>query len=201
MAEAARALWQSRSPWVGLARPGRHGAATGAPGMHVALRDGLGLATIVAADGCEAVLADRLRAFGGLPGPGKARFTGERGLVWSAPGQWLAVAEEPGVLSGLAEELHGLAAVTEQSDSRAVLRLTGPRAGDALRKGVAVDLHPRAFGPGDAAVTVIAHVGAQLWQLDVAPTYDLAVPRSFAGSVWRWLDEAAAEFGYVVAVR
>ncbi|WP_289052807.1 sarcosine oxidase subunit gamma family protein, partial [uncultured Methylobacterium sp.] len=156
MAEAARALWQSRSPWVGLARPGRHGAATGAPGMHVALRDGLGLATIVAADGCEAVLADRLLAFGGLPEPGKARFTGERGLVWSAPGQWLAVAEEPGVLSGLAEELHGLAAVTEQSDSRAVLRLTGPRAGDALRKGVAVDLHPRAFGPGDAAVTVIA---------------------------------------------
>ncbi|RVU21222.1 sarcosine oxidase subunit gamma [Methylobacterium oryzihabitans] len=199
MAEAAGTLWRPCSPWGGVARPGRYGATAGAPGLHVAPRDRLGLATIVAANGREGALAGRLAAFGGLPEPGKACMSGERGLVWSAPGQWLAVAEDPRALAGLAEDLRGLAAVTEQSGSRAVLRLTGPRARDTLSKGVAVDLHPRAFEPGDAAVTVIAHVGAQLWQRDAAPTYDLAVPRSFAVSVWTWLDGAAAEFGYVVA--
>jgi methylglutamate dehydrogenase subunit D len=30
-----------------------------------------------------------------------------------------------------------------------VLRITSPRVRDALAKGVAIDLHPRAFRPGD----------------------------------------------------
>ena len=58
-----------------------------------------------------------------------------------------------------------------------------------------IDLHPRAFGPGDAAVTSVAHVGVHLWQIDAAPTYELAVPRSLAAAFWHWLVESAAEFG------
>jgi heterotetrameric sarcosine oxidase gamma subunit len=79
-----------------------------------------------------------------------------------------------------------------------VLRIGGPRARAALAKGCPLDLHPRAFGPGDTAVTAIAHVGVQLWQLDDAPTYELAVPRSMAKSFWTWLSASAAEFGLAV---
>ena len=44
-------------------------------------------------------------------------------------------------------------------------------------------------------MTSIAHIGVQLWQRDDRPTYEIAVARSFAGSLWSWLEEAAAEFG------
>jgi heterotetrameric sarcosine oxidase gamma subunit len=193
----AAAAWSPRSAWAGCTPPGRPDAAAGTPDLRLIPRDGFGLATIVAADGQDRALAARLAAVSGwrLPEPGKAQITDEQGLVWSAPGQWLAIAPSPAALRSLAADLRGLAAVTEQSDSRAVLRIAGPRARDVLSKGVTVDLHPRAFQPGDAAVTSIAHIGAQIWQRDAAPTYDIAVPRSFAASFWHWLTEAAAEFG------
>ncbi len=41
-------------------------------------------------------------------------------------------------------------------------------------------------------------MSAYLWQVDEAPTYEIAVPASFAGSFWHWLSDAAAEYGYVV---
>ncbi|TFZ60875.1 sarcosine oxidase subunit gamma [Methylorubrum sp. Q1] len=200
MSEAMTSLWQPRGAWVGAARIGRHGAAAGPAGIRLSLREGLGLATLIAAEGKDAdlqtALADR---FGpSLPEAGTAIFEGETGLIWSAPGQWLAVAPSPRDLRDWPEALRGVASVTDQSDSRALVRISGPQARTMLAKGVAIDLHPRAFGPGRAAVTSIAHLGVQLWQRDAGPTYDLTVARSFAGSFWRWLEHAAAEFGYEV---
>ena len=200
MSEAMTSLWQPRGAWEGAARIGRHGAAAGPAGIRLKLREGFGLATVIAAEGKEAdlrtALADR---FGpSLPEAGTAIFDGETGLVWSAPGQWLAVAPSPRDLRDLPEALRGVAAVTDQSDSRALVRISGVQARAMLAKGAAVDLHPRAFGPGRAAVTSIAHIAVQFWQRDAGPTYDLTVARSFAGSFWRWLEHAAAEFGYAV---
>ncbi|ABY30050.1 sarcosine oxidase subunit gamma [Methylorubrum extorquens] len=200
MSEAMTSLWQPRGAWEGTARIGRHGAAAGPAGIRLSLREGFGLATLIAAEGKEAglqtALADRFSP--SLPEAGTAIFEGETGLVWSAPGQWLAVAPSPCELRDWPEALHGVASVTDQSDSRALVRISGPQARAMLAKGVAIDLHPRAFGPGRAAVTSIAHLGVQLWQRDAGPTYDLTVARSFAGSFWRWLEHAAAEFGYEV---
>ena len=36
----------------------------------------------------------------------------------------------------------------------------------------------------------------QLWQVDDAPTYDVAFFRSYSGSFWNWLTESAGEYGY-----
>ncbi|TSD90095.1 hypothetical protein FFK22_004150 [Mycobacterium sp. KBS0706] len=134
-----------------------------------------------------------------LPTMPKRVEQGGLALIWSGPGQWLAVAEDGRDLAReLADAAGAFAAVSDQGDGLAVLRVAGPHARDALIKGVGLDLHPRAFGPGDAAVTVIAHIGAQLWQLDDGPTYEIAIYRSFAGSLWRWLEASAAEFGCAV---
>ncbi|WP_232631804.1 sarcosine oxidase subunit gamma [Methylobacterium sp. Leaf118] len=196
MAEHAT-LWRPRGAWADTARPGRHGRREGPPGLIVTPREGLALASVTAVDGAEARLAEAIEArFGlSLPEPGGAHLSGEAGLVWSGPDQWLALGGARGDLDGLGAALRGAAAVADQSDGRAVLRLTGPDARRVLEKGVAVDLHPRAFGPGRTAVTAIAHIGVQIWQRDDRPTYDLAVARSFAGSLWTWLEAAAAEFG------
>jgi sarcosine oxidase subunit gamma len=79
-----------------------------------------------------------------------------------------------------------------------VLRLSGPRAGDVLAKGLPIDLHPRTFGPDSAATSTISLMGVQLWQVDDLPTYDIALFRSLSASFWRWLTASAAEFGYEV---
>jgi sarcosine oxidase subunit gamma len=42
-------------------------------------------------------------------------------------------------------------------------------------------------------------MGVQIWQVDDAPSYDLAIFRSVSASFWRWLTASAAEFGYQVA--
>ena len=88
--------------------------------------------------------------------------------------------------------------MTDQSDARLVLLLSGPRVRDVLAKGVPVDLHPKAFKPGDVANTIVAHIGVQIDMLDDAPIYQLTAPRSTAGSFWSWLTASAAEFGYEV---
>jgi sarcosine oxidase subunit gamma len=64
-----------------------------------------------------------------------------------------------------------------------------------LAKGLALDLHPRSFGMGDAALTSVSHLGVQLWQVADAPVYRLLVVRSYFGSFWRWLAASAAEYG------
>ena len=116
----------------------------------------------------------------------------------AGPDHWLAAADTmPGVAfeQRLRSELAGLASVSDQSDGRTLIRVSGPRARDALAKGVMIDLHPRAFRPGDAAVSTIGHIGVHFWQLDDLPTYEFVVFRSLAADFWHWLVDAASEFG------
>lgn len=188
-----------RSAFTGL--PGRSGRAEVEPGVTVRPRDDLASARVIARKRRADDLAAAIRSRYGLDLPVTPKRVMQGGLafIWSGPGQWLAVAEDGRNLAReLADAVGAFAAVSDQSDGLAVLRVSGPRARDALIKGVGLDLHPRAFGPGDAAVTVIAHIGAQLWQLDDRPTYEIAIYRSFAGSLWRWLEASAAEFGCTV---
>jgi methylglutamate dehydrogenase subunit D len=53
-------------------------------------------------------------------------------------------------------------------------------------------LHPTVFRPDSVATTVIAHIGVIFWQLDDAPTFEVATFRSYAFSFRRWLDATAA---------
>jgi sarcosine oxidase subunit gamma len=70
-----------------------------------------------------------------------------------------------------------------------------------LAKILPIDLHPRAFAPGDVASTTASHIGATLWRLEDSaeglPVFEIAVFRSLAGSFWDTLTRSAAEFGFV----
>lgn len=57
-------------------------------------------------------------------------------------------------------------------------RITGAMASALLAKGLSIDLHPRAFKPGDTAITLLAHIVIQLWQVDEGSNFDLRVPRA-----------------------
>ena len=191
-----------RSALAGLAVPARPGLA-GAPGIVVSERQGLALATVLARKGQEAALHRRVQEMFGIALPTTPRRVAAdaTAFIWAGPGHWLAVAEsEEGhrFEARLREGLAGLASVSDQSDGRVIIRISGVKARDVLAKGIPLDLHPRAFGPGHAAATVAAHIGVQIWQLDDAPTYELAMFRGFAVSFWEWLIESSAEFGVTV---
>ena len=87
--------------------------------------------------------------------------------------------------------------MTDQSDARLVLQLSGARVRDVLAKGVPLDLHPKVFKVGDVATTLVAYIGVQIDRLD-EDTWQLTAPRSMAGSFWSWLSASAAEFGYEI---
>lgn len=119
-------------------------------------------------------------------------------LVWSGDCQWLLVSDQSDIVPQAAQRLSDCAAVSDQSDARAILQISGRYARHALAKGCMIDLHPRVFQPGDAALTSIEHIGVQMWQLDDEPTYRIAVARSMIGSFWSWFQASAAEFGLAV---
>lgn len=88
-----------------------------------------------------------------------------------------------------------LGAVTDLSQARSAIRISGPKAAWVLSKGLAIDLHPDAFPALDVAQSVIHEVGVLVRRLS-QDSFDLYVFRGFALSFWEWLTEAAAETGY-----
>ncbi len=200
MPEVFVSPWKAQSGWAGHAVPGRSGLGGKAPGVRLEPLGRQALATVIVKSGQDRALGEAMTAhFGfGLPAAGRAAFGPPGGLVWSAPGQWLAVAAEAMSFEDWPARLADLAAVTDQGDARALVRVSGPDARTALAKGVSLDLHPAVFTSGAAASTAVAHMAVQLWRLDAPDTYVVAVPRSFAGSFWGWLMTAAAGFGVEV---
>jgi methylglutamate dehydrogenase subunit D len=184
----------------GVVTAGRHGRRTGDAGVIAGEVRGAGLATVTARKGQRGALDAAARSAFSIELPDRPRRVeaGDTAFVWCGPEQWLAYrnpAPTEGMEAMLARPFGGLAAIVDQSHGRTLLRITGPHARDALTKGVAVDLHPRAFMSGYAALTTVAHIGVHLWQIDDRPTYEFAVPRGFTLSFWHWLEASAAQFG------
>ena len=191
---------QARPAFAGLMSPGRHGRAVGEAGVTLCEVEGLGMASVIARKGRAADCAAAMRRAFALDLPVTPRCTGAGDLriLWAGPGQWMArgtALHSDALAERLAQALSGSASVAAQGDGRAVLRIAGSRARDTLAKGLALDLHESVFKPGDVALTSIMHMGVTIWQVDAAPTYEIALFRSFAGSFWHWISGAAAEFG------
>ncbi len=174
------------------------------PGLLVSVRETLTMASFAALRGSKDAVDTAIRAAYGVALPnGPARVEGKGvAFVWAGPDHWLAIAErtilereaDRDLEAELETALAGIASVVDQSDSRIVVRIEGPRARDLLAKGVPIDLHPRVFHPGDVAITHASHIGVILWQTDEAPTYEAALFRSYADSFTHWLAESAAEY-------
>lgn len=120
---------------------------------------------------------------------------------WSGPGKWLLIADlgpETDLRQRAARAFEGCAALVCQTDARLELRISGPRARDALAKLIGIDLAEEAFPVGCAAMTGMAHIPVELSrEADEGghPVFALSAPRSYAGSVWHHLVTAAAEYG------
>lgn len=183
-------------PLEGYARPGRHGAASGLARLTLAERRGLRLLLIRGHADRPAFFQGVREALGlDLPPEPNTSSADDRGaLLWLGPDEWLHVGH-PG--AGAADALAACAsAVVDVSHGRAVMRIAGPHAADALAKGLPLDLRPHAFPAGCCAQSVMARCNVLVHRLDDTPAYDVFVMRSYGRSVWHFLCEAAAEYGY-----
>ena len=150
---------------------------------------GLGLATVMARKDVNPLTIGSALGLEIVDGP--VCSNGHRlTLLGTGPGAWLARTEHPakGWVTALRDRLAQLASVSDQSAAFVVFRLSGPHARKVLQRGAPLDFHPACFAPGSVATTVIAHIGVIIHQIDDAPTYDIALFRSFAASFRDWLD-------------
>ncbi|MFL0287242.1 sarcosine oxidase subunit gamma [Mycobacterium sp. SMC-21] len=120
-------------------------------------------------------------------------------VMWFGPEEWLVTSTQRHG-EALETQLHeavaaaGGAAV-DVSAQRTSVRLRGAHARDVLAKGCSLDLHPRVFGPGAAAQTMLALAAVVLIPLDDKGTdYRIIVRSSFAGYLADWLLDAVEEF-------
>ncbi|MFJ9407140.1 sarcosine oxidase subunit gamma [Streptomyces sp. NPDC101393] len=119
-----------------------------------------------------------------------------RTALWLGPDEWLVVSPPgaPSVTDELQEALAGEpGSVVDVSANRTVLELRGPAAREVLEKGCALDLHPRAFGRGQALATRIGPVPVILWQTG-DDAYRLLPRSSFADHLAHWLMDAMSEY-------
>ncbi len=221
MAEA----YLRQSALVGLALESRARTDRGEAGVALAERPLPGIVDLRVSAGDEAALAAVERTLG-FALPVAANRTAGRDqarALWLGPDQWWIVtpdeAEAADKLRAALEGRH--AAITEVGESRACIRISGPKARDLVAKGCPLDLHPRVFGPGHCAQSHLAKAQILLHQVSdgpesdgpesdgpesdgpvsdgaEGPVYDLYVARSFAEYLWLWLEDAAREYGVAV---
>jgi methylglutamate dehydrogenase subunit D len=195
-------LVERTSPLAHALRQGRFGADHGAPGVALSVRHPASIVTIIArkdkAQAASQAIAQRYGA--SLPAAGKSSEGKGVSFHWCGAEQYYAIADglgEGAFYRDLKETLAGLAACSDQSHGRVIIRVAGPKARAVLGKGTPVDLHARAFAVGDSAVTQMAHVGVHLTRTG-DDSFELSVFRGFSANFWDWLTTMSEEFGYQV---
>lgn len=135
-----------------------------------------------------------------LPHHTPNRVTGDQqhAVLWLGPSEWLVVAPD-GQVGRIRESVqHALGeapgSVVDVSANRTMLRLSGSRARDVLEKLCSLDLHPREFGPGQCAQTLIGRTQVILWQVGAEPSYRIMVRCSYAHYLADLLVDGMAEF-------
>ncbi|MFG3437767.1 sarcosine oxidase subunit gamma [Nonomuraea sp. NPDC047897] len=124
--------------------------------------------------------------------PCTAVTAGDVTVAWLGPDEWLVIAP-PGHRHELLAKALGdrPGSVVDVSAQRTTLLVGGPRAGDLLAHGCALDLHPSVFGPGRCAQTTLAR--AQVVLLPRPDGFHVLVRSSFAAYLAEWLLDAAVE--------
>jgi sarcosine oxidase subunit gamma len=153
--------------------------------------------TLRVAPGTPAAAAVEAALGAALPvTPNRAAEAGDVDVLWMGPDEWLVVApadDRAGLIARLRAAADGHhATVVDVSAQRTIVELSGSAAAEVLARGCALDLHPRAFGPGRCAQTALARAGVILLAR-AGGAWWLFVRASFAEYLGEWLLDASAE--------
>lgn len=153
----------------------------------------------------DPAFASAVQSATGLALPDRANTVsaaGSRQILWLGPNEWWVTGPD-GEADFLVETLRSAfvgqhATACDVSESRAIIVLKRPKARDVLMRGVSLDLHPRAFAPGQCAQTGVSRANALLHLVDDTPTFEIYVLKSFSDYLWRWLEKAAVDFDLAI---
>lgn len=144
--------------------------------------------------GKDRAVGTALKALGlGWPAPGRSVAKGAASCLWTGRGQAFLIGADP---DGLA----GIAALTDQSDGWARMRLDGAGAETVLARLVPLDLRAAAFPVGAAARTGLNHMMMVLSRAETE-SFDLLVFRSMAASAVHELSQSMAACAARAVVR
>jgi heterotetrameric sarcosine oxidase gamma subunit len=194
--------WIATTPLSRIYAAGRHGVERREAGLALAELADFELVQVMARRGMWSAADQACRDAYGKPAPGKPQAVEAPGalLIWSGPDQFLVLSARD---AGSAREkarlaFAGLASLSEQSDARSLIRISGAKARDMLAKVCSLDLHPAIFPAGTAAATSIDHTPVNLWRggdSSGTAVYYLLVFATFAESLWHTLLDSGAEYG------
>lgn len=149
--------------------------------------------------GREAAVLPAGEAFGvALPREACRSTSGNGRLaLWLGPDEWLllAPAQAPApIVEAMETALAGLPHSLVDVSARSVgIEIAGPQAARVLNHGCPLDLDSAAFPVGMCTRTLYAKAEIVLLRTG-AETFQIDVWRSFAGYVWKHLEEARREF-------
>ena len=201
-------IWTARSPLQQTVNPGAFGALTAGAGVVLTEIRDFDLVQIMARRGQWDATAKAVKAHYGVAAPTPRTVVAGKDatLIWSGADQIMALspratgAYQP--VRALSAIFEDVASLSDQSDGRCLVRMSGPRVRDMLAKLSSVDLHDHAFPVGAAATTSVDHTAVNLWRdadaADGSPVFNLLVFSSFADSIWDGIVDAAAEYGIEV---
>jgi len=122
-------------------------------------------------------------------------------IQWMSPDEWLIIVpsgQEFAAEAALRGSLSGHHAVMNTSGGQTVLELSGPCVRELLMKCTPYDVHPRNFPVGKGVTSVFAKSSAVIRRVG-EERWELVIRRSFADYLFRWILDAAEEFGVFVA--
>lgn len=197
MSEAIR----QESPLVERITPERRAAAPAEAGITLRERAFLGCVNLRGNPEDES-FTDAVKGVLGVALPTEPNTVVEQGditVFWLAPTEWFvrtSVDGERDLIARLEEALAGQhIATNDVTGNFTTVELSGPHARDVLEKGCTLDLHPRAFAPGQCAQTLLSHAGILIRPIMDGQAFEIVVRRSFADYAFVWLEDAAVEYG------
>ncbi|SMF18000.1 sarcosine oxidase subunit gamma [Tistlia consotensis] len=132
---------------------------------------------------------------------GAVATAGELSALALGPGEWLVVggSDGPALRARLLAALEGVfASVVEVGQQYATIRIAGPKAAETLQKGCPLDFDAAAFPAGRCAQSLLSKIDVLVWKRSEEPAFEVTVRRSFADYAWRWLHDAAREYGVAI---
>ncbi|MEX0345736.1 MAG: sarcosine oxidase subunit gamma [Rhizobiaceae bacterium] len=195
----AKLQWNEAAPLQAVAEARRHGVSDGDAGVTAGEIRGFQLVLLLARRGqADAMRKTAKTQFGADPGNEPRAVSGKNGctMIWSGPDQFYALTPKAKSkpVAQLQSKFAKSASISDQSNGRSLIRISGPNVRDCLCKMLSVDLHPDVFSIGDAVSTQMAHMAVNVWR-DKDDAFSILVFTSFAESLWRAILDHGAEFG------
>ena len=129
--------------------------------------------------------------------PLSSNVVGDVCTRWLSPTEWLITLPAPRAPI-MEEKLRGNlgdeVAVVDNSSGYVCIHLAGPMAELVIRKSTSYDIHPSNFPLNKVVTTAFAQAQVIMRRLGDA-RFELIFRSSFADYMWRWLRDAAEEYG------